>query len=122
MGHGKHLDCNSFPNHLYNTDRAFPNLTQVALLSLLFLPIASLPHHSYHFPSVVPVPSPISNSFSLFNFSSLDPLASQIMVDRIFLLPLADMASNPWKQACNGLSAYAQLCSSLVLWHRWADF
>lgn len=35
------------------------------------------------------MPSPISNLFPLFNFSSLAPLASQMMIDMGFLLLLA---------------------------------
>lgn len=39
-----------FPNNLQDTKSVFPNLIQVGLLPLVFLPIASLPHHcpSYH--------------------------------------------------------------------------
>jgi len=62
MGHGEHLDCSMFLNHLYNAERVFSNLIQVASLPLVFLAIASFSHRcpSYH-------------SLQQFHLYSLDP-------------------------------------------------
>lgn len=43
IGHGKHLVHSMFLNHLYNTERVFPNHIQMASPPLAFLPFASLP-------------------------------------------------------------------------------
>lgn len=85
MGHGKHLDCSMFPNHLYNTESvsqpysggfaasAFPPPCLLAP-SLFLLP----------FPSACHRPSLISYFLSLCNFSSSASFTSQIMVAGVF--------------------------------------
>lgn len=114
MGHGKHLDCSMFPNHLYNTERVFPNLIQVASLPLAFHPAASLPHGcpSYHPLQQFHRPCSISNFLPLCYFSSSVPFISQIMVAAFFFLAVSRYA---FKSSVRSLLQFISLCSALCL-------